>query len=194
MTSCLKPFNDLADFYCAKWVDFQVNSMFDELVSLGLRQFPISFPSGTDAKIYLYVIVNKQILFGDAFKLRLEGETSVDRRRRCGGFFEKKKVAWKSRMGNFNIPIGSEVCFVMQGIAYTPNYLNAVWHQPAVDTRCELTGWKLRKGTTNVYWRGDLKEPSDVQNAIIERLSGYGVPANRIPDLYKIYNINKEEI
>lgn len=160
-----------ASGYFTSWINSCTDCMVDEVVDGAIQQFPISFPDKTTAKIYFFVVVNREVLFQDDFQILLLGETFQARREASREEFQSKKNLWKARVTKLKIFLGSEVSFVMQGVAHTPGTPNDPWHIPVAASRRENIGLRPHGGSATtgggIFLPNDLQKIQEMINNIL---------------------------
>lgn len=173
-----------ASHYLTSWVHSCAQYMLNQAVDNAVCNFPISFPDKTTAKIYLFVIVNKQLLFENDCQISFIGDNFNDRRESSKQAFYDKREFWKKQVDELDIPLGTEAIFIIQGIAHTPETSFNPWHIPITYSRRESIGLKPHGG--NGSSGGGIMLPNDdvqIQDMIKKTLCNYGVPEDRIPKI-----------
>lgn len=166
------------------WTHACADTMLDEVIFRARSQFPQSFHNETTAKIYFFVLINRQLLFRDEFESKFIGN-SMDERRE---FFAPKLVAqqalWKEPINKLPIPLGSEVVFLMQGVAHVPEDVYQPWKVPLVESNRESIGLAPHGGNS-AGGGGVCKDDtaSKAQERMGTLLTGYGVPSEHVPKI-----------
>jgi hypothetical protein len=170
--------------YLANWTHSCTEYVLDEVVDNAIQEFPISFPDNTDAKIYLFIIVNKQLLSEDSCVISFLGKNFNDRREFSKQAFYDKKAVWKQHVKELPIPFASQVTFLIQGIANTPATPKDPWHIPLANAQRERIGLKPH-GDKGFSGGGTMlsNDAMQVQKLIKEVLHSYAVPEERIPKI-----------
>jgi hypothetical protein len=161
------------------WKTICIDDVVNDVCRSAQNTFPDHFTDQTNAKIYFFVVVNKNLLFEDSFSMQISGtrengteqdnhifyvlhkmlETELDKNLDIAPVerfirFEKiihaKQIEWQKKIQQLAIPLFSELTLVMQAVMRNPRDTTIEFEAPlAYANQC--IGW-FRDRTTRGLW------------------------------------------